>query len=50
MKPEARKKMAARIPAGRLGDPAEIASTVRFILENDYVNGRCIEIDGGLRI
>ena len=50
MKPRALKKMTAGIPAGRLGEPAEIASTVRFIFENDYVNGRCFEIDGGLRI
>ncbi|EXJ12739.1 SDR family oxidoreductase [Nitrincola nitratireducens] len=50
MKPEALEKIAAGIPAKRLGKPEEIASTVTFILENDYVNGRCFEIDGGLRI
>jgi 3-oxoacyl-[acyl-carrier protein] reductase len=33
-----------------LGKPEEIAKTVTFILENDYVNGRCLEIDGALRI
>lgn len=50
MKPEARDKITAMIPAARLGTPDEIASTALFILENDYVNGRCIEVDGGLRI
>ena len=50
MKPEAREKLTKPIPAGRIGDPDEIASTVLFILENDYVNGRCIEVDGGLRL
>lgn len=50
MKPEALAKMSAAIPAGRLGEPEEIASTVQFILENDYVNGRCFDIDGGLRL
>lgn len=50
MKPEALEKIAAGIPAKRLGKPEEIASTVTFILENDYVNGRCFEVDGGLRI
>lgn len=50
MKPEAREKMTKPIPAGRIGEPDEIASTVQFILENEYVNGRCFEIDGGLRI
>ena len=50
MKPEAREKLSAAIPLGRIGDPDEIASTVEFILENDYVSGRCFEIDGGLRL
>ena len=50
MKPEALEKIAAGIPAKRLGQPDEIARTVEFILENDYVNGRVIEVDGGLRV
>jgi len=50
MKPEILEKMAAGIPVQRLGEPAEIASTVAFILENDYVNGRVIEVDGGQRL
>lgn len=50
MKPEAREKLTAGIPAGRVGDPDEIAHAVQFILENDYVNGRCIEVDGALRL
>lgn len=50
MKEEARDKLAAMIPAGRLGEPDEIAHTVQFILENDYLNGRCIDVDGGLRL
>ncbi|MBR9827246.1 MAG: SDR family oxidoreductase [Oceanospirillales bacterium] len=50
MKQEALDKIAAGIPAKRLGKPEEIAKTVSFILENDYINGRCIEVDGALRI
>ena len=50
MKPEALEKIAAGIPVRRLGQPNEIAQTVEFILENDYVNGRIIEVDGGLRV
>jgi len=50
MKSEALEKITAGIPAQRLGQPDEIAKTVEFILENDYVNGRVIEVDGGLRI
>lgn len=50
MKPEAREKLSANIPARRIGDPDEIAHTVQFILENDYVSGRCIDVDGALRL
>ncbi|MFK8014968.1 MAG: SDR family oxidoreductase [Gammaproteobacteria bacterium] len=49
MKAEARDKMTGPIPVGRMGEPHEIASAIKFVLENDYVNGRCFEIDGGLR-
>lgn len=49
IRPEVLDKIVAQIPWGRLGDPAEISHALRFIIENDYVNGRVIEIDGGLR-
>ncbi len=50
MKPQARERIEAMIPAGRLATPDEIAHTVQFILENDYVSGRCFDVDGGLRL
>ncbi len=50
MKPEMLEKMAAGIPVQRLGEPNEIAATAVFILENDFCNGRVIEIDGGQRL
>jgi 3-oxoacyl-[acyl-carrier protein] reductase len=50
MKPELLAKMAAGIPVQRLGEPSEIATTAAFILENDYYNGRVLEIDGGQRL
>ena len=50
MKPEAREKMTSGIPVARLGDTDEIAHTVQFIFENDYVSGRCIDVDGALRL
>ena len=50
IKPEALAKVEAMIPAKRLGEPSEISSTVLFLFENQYANGRCFEIDGGLRI
>jgi len=50
MKPEARDKLTAGIPLRRVGDPDEIAKTVQFIFENDYFSGRCIDVDGALRL
>ena len=50
MKPEALEKMTAQIPLRRLGTPEEIAATAVFIFENDYLTGRIIETDGGIRI
>ncbi len=49
MKSEALDALSKKIPSGRLGHPDEIASTIQFILSNQYINGRIIEIDGGLR-
>jgi 3-oxoacyl-[acyl-carrier protein] reductase len=50
MKPDALTKMASGVPVGRLGRPEEVAHTITYILENDYVDGRVIEVDGGLRL
>ena len=50
MKPEAREKLTGSIPARRVGDPDEIAPTVQFIFENDYLSGRCVDVDGALRL
>ncbi|ABC31317.1 short-chain alcohol dehydrogenase-like protein [Hahella chejuensis KCTC 2396] len=50
MKPEALEMMTKQIPLRRMGQPNEIAQTVCFILENDYLSGRVIEVDGALRI
>ncbi|MCH8058312.1 MAG: SDR family oxidoreductase [Proteobacteria bacterium] len=50
MKPEALAKLQGKIPAGRIGEPDEIAHTIEYLVENDFVNGRNIEIDGGMRL
>jgi 3-oxoacyl-[acyl-carrier protein] reductase len=38
------------IPSKRIGEPDEIAHTVQFIFENVYLSGRCVEVDGALRL
>ena len=50
MKPEALAKLTKMIPAGRIGEPDEIAHTVQYLVENDFVNGRNIEVDGAMRL
>jgi 3-oxoacyl-[acyl-carrier protein] reductase len=50
MRPEVLDKMTAPVPLKRLGLPEEIAQAVLFIFQNDFYTGRCLEIDGGLRL
>jgi 3-oxoacyl-[acyl-carrier protein] reductase len=50
MKPEVVERVRSAIPLNRLGKPEEIAATAVFIAENDFVTGRVIEVDGGLRL
>jgi len=50
MPPEMLDKMTAPVPLKRLGLVEEIAHTALFIVENDFFSGRCIDVDGGLRL
>ena len=50
MRPEMIDQMVAKVPLRRLGTPSEIYAGLRFILECDYFTGRCLDIDGGLRL
>ena len=50
MRPEVLNKLTAPVPLKRLGQPEEIAQAVQFIFENDFFTGRCLDIDGGLRL
>jgi len=48
---EARGSLAAGIPhPNRLGDPREYGLLVRQVLENPYLNGEVIRLDGALRM
>ncbi|HIB78109.1 MAG TPA: hypothetical protein EYO58_10985 [Flavobacteriales bacterium] len=38
------------MPLKRLGRPSEIGQTAVYIFENDYLTGRVLEVDGGIRI
>ncbi|MDQ0317281.1 SDR family NAD(P)-dependent oxidoreductase [Amorphus orientalis] len=48
---EARGRLAESIPfPSRLGDPSEFADAVLFIIENAYLNGEVIRLDGAVRL
>jgi 3-oxoacyl-[acyl-carrier protein] reductase len=38
-----------RTPLGRFGTLDEFGHVIEFIVENDYLNGKVLELDGGLR-
>jgi len=44
-----REQFRTMIPRGRIGQPADIASAVSFLLSPaaDFINGECIVVDGG---
>jgi 3-oxoacyl-[acyl-carrier protein] reductase len=50
MTPETLEKVTAPVPLKRLGLPQEIAQAAVFIAENDFFTGRCLDLDGGLRL
>jgi len=45
--PAARAAVLSRVPLGREGRPEDVARAVRFIVENDYITGSVIAVDGG---
>ena len=48
MNQKARDGLVAAIPVGRIGLPEDIWRAVKFVLECDYFDGRCVDVDGGL--
>ena len=50
MRPELLERATASVPLRRPATPEEIAHAVTFIFENDYFTGRCLEVDGGMRL
>ncbi len=48
--PGAREQLESRTPLGRLAQPEDIASVVRFLLSDEaaYVTGTAVTVDGGL--
>lgn len=42
--------MAARLPAGRIGQPADIADAIVFLMKNEFCTGVVLDVDGGHRL
>jgi len=49
-KPERLAAMAARLPAGRVGTPADLAAAYAAVLDNGFVTGTVVHVDGGHRL
>ena len=45
---EAQEKIMKTIPMGRFGQPEDIAQAVRFCIENEYMTGATLDINGGV--
>jgi len=48
MKQEMLERFKKVIPAGRLGTPEEVAHTIRYIVENDFLSATVVEPSGGM--
>ncbi len=48
--PAAAAHLLATTPLQRMGSPADVAATMLFILDNDYLTGETIIVDGGRHI
>ncbi len=50
MRPEILERTLQQVPLGRPGQADEVAQAAQFIVENDLFTGRCLDLDGGMRI
>jgi 3-oxoacyl-[acyl-carrier protein] reductase len=50
MKPEMLERFKKMIPIRRLGEPSEIAHTIKFVVENDLICATDVEPSGGMKL
>ncbi len=49
--PEANwRRLVERLPLQRSGDPQEVVNAVEFLLQNEYITGQTIVVDGGYQL
>ncbi len=44
------KKLAQKIPLRKIGNLKEVTQATLFLLENDYITGQCLFLDGGFHL
>ena len=44
------KNIKQQIPLKELGNTKDISEAVKFLIQNDFMNGKTLNIDGGLTI
>jgi 3-oxoacyl-[acyl-carrier protein] reductase len=47
---ETREPLLAKISSGKFGNPESVAEAVGYLIENDYINGAVLQVDGGLTL
>lgn len=47
IEPDKQVKLITKIPLQRVGEPQDIADGVKFLLDNKYITGQIIAVDGG---
>lgn len=50
MSEEEKQNIIKKTPLGRIGTPRDISSAVIFLVENDFINGAALVVDGGRSI
>lgn len=44
------KQTAETLPVHRVGRPEDVAKAITFLIENEFVTGTIIEVDGGAHL
>jgi 3-oxoacyl-[acyl-carrier protein] reductase len=47
---ERREPLLAKISSGKFGTPEAVADAVGYLIENEYINGAVLQVDGGLAL
>jgi NAD(P)-dependent dehydrogenase (short-subunit alcohol dehydrogenase family) len=42
--------MANRLPVGRIGQPSDVADAISSIMQNGFITGTVLHVDGGQRL